>query len=50
MVGLKPSTLAAYRQGYVQGDPIPYVRLNGQCIRYKLSEVQAWIESKESER
>jgi len=46
MLGLKPSTLSAYRK---HGVPLPYVRLNCQCVRYKLSEVQAYIAQKESQ-
>jgi predicted DNA-binding transcriptional regulator AlpA len=51
LVGLKPSTLSAYRKrsGNTGGVPLPYVRLNGQCVRYKLSDVQAWIAEKESQ-
>lgn len=46
MLGLKPSTLASYRK---HGLPLPYVRLNAQCVRYKLSDVQAYIAEKEAQ-
>ncbi|MBK6900184.1 MAG: helix-turn-helix domain-containing protein [bacterium] len=42
MLAIKPGTLATWRS---EGrSPIPFVRIGGRVVRYRLSDIQAYIE------
>lgn len=45
LVGIAPSTLAAWRSRHVPDQP-PFVRLNRRSVRYRESAVRQWIESR----
>jgi len=43
MTGLSPETLAQWR--WLKKE-IPFVRLGTKCVRYRLSDIDAWIEKR----
>jgi excisionase family DNA binding protein len=43
MTGLSPETLAQWR--WLKKE-IPFVRLGKKCVRYRLSDIDAWIEKR----
>ena len=44
MLGIQTNTLRIWRVNKIQ---LPYVKISGNCIRYKRSVVEAWLASKE---
>lgn len=43
MLCIKPQTLAAWRH---RGYPLPWVRLGGRAVRYKVSDLVKFIEDR----
>ena len=41
LLNLTPSCLQAWR---LKGDGPPFIRISGRCIRYRHTDVEAWIE------
>jgi len=44
MLGLAPGTLQFYRSVPRRDPGLPYVRINARCVRYRRSDVLAFIE------
>lgn len=44
MLGVQTNTLRTWRVSKTQ---LPYIKISGNCIRYKRSVVEAWLVSKE---
>ena len=42
---IEQATLAAWRRGVGPGADLPYIRVGGQ-IRYRASDVQAWLDAR----
>lgn len=46
LLGIAPQTMAHWR---VRGSGPRYVLLNRRCVRYRLSDIQAWLDSRVQE-
>ena len=46
MLGVAPQTLAHWR---VRGTSPKYIVLNARCLRYRLSDIQAWLNDRAQE-
>jgi predicted DNA-binding transcriptional regulator AlpA len=46
MLGLKKMTLDCWRSNPASGPGLPFIRISGRCIRYRLSDIKQFLEDR----